>query len=339
MVSVKTPLAVTMGEPAGIGPDILLLSWIARKSLALPAFYLRGDPGFIGRRAKRLGLDVPVKVVEPEEASACFNKCLPVVATGHPVEDQPGIESAETAESVVSSIETSVQDVRDGRACGLVTNPINKAALYDAGFTFPGHTEFLGHLAERLWADGPYRPVMMIAGPDLMVVPVTIHIALRDVPEALTEDLIVETARITAQDLKQRFGFPAPRLAICGLNPHAGENGAMGTEEQTVIAPALERLKAEGIDIIGPLPADTMFHPEARETYDCALGMYHDQVLVPAKTIGFDQSVNVTLGLPFVRTSPDHGTAYSLAGTGRAKPDSFAAALRMAAVLSDPSAL
>lgn len=339
MVSVKTPLAVTCGEPAGIGPDITLLSWLARKDLALPAFYLRGDPGFLGRRAKRLGLDVPVQVVEPEEALSCFAKALPVVVTGQPMDDLPGQEQEATAQTVIASIEGAVDDTLKKRACAVVTNPINKAALYGAGFTYPGHTEFLGHLAEKLWERERVRPVMMIAGPDLMVVPVTIHIALKDVPAALTEDLIVETVRITAHDLTQRFGFPAPRIALCGLNPHAGENGAMGHEEKDVILPAIARLKEEGIEVTGPLPADTMFHPQARSTYDCAVGMYHDQVLIPAKAIGFDASVNVTLGLPFVRTSPDHGTAYQLAGTGKARPDSFAAALRMAAVLANPGAI
>ncbi|WP_417667990.1 4-hydroxythreonine-4-phosphate dehydrogenase PdxA [Roseibium sp.] len=339
MVSVKTPLAVSCGEPAGIGPDITILSWLARKDLALPAFYLRGDPGFIARRAKRMGLDVPVQLVEPGEAVGCFSKALPVVATGAPMDDRPGEEQDETAKTVIASIDGVVQDVKQGDACALVTNPINKAALYGAGFTFPGHTEYLGHLAAEHWDEGPYRPVMMIAGPELMVVPVTIHIALKDVPAALTEDLIVETVRITANDMKQRFGFPAPRIALCGLNPHAGENGTMGREEQDIIIPAANRLKDEGIDVSGPLPADTMFHPEARKTYDCALGMYHDQVLIPAKAIGFDESVNVTLGLPFVRTSPDHGTAYALAGTGKARPDSFAASLRMAAVLANPGSI
>ncbi|MEJ8475343.1 4-hydroxythreonine-4-phosphate dehydrogenase PdxA [Roseibium algae] len=339
MVSVAKPLAVTSGEPAGIGPDIMLLSWIARKARSLPAFYWRGDPDFISRRAKRIGLDIPFAVVEPEEAAACFSKCLPLVKTGDAIDDRPGEEIEDTAKSVIASIEACVHDVLKGQASGVVTNPINKAALYGAGFTFPGHTEYLGHLADKLWTEPPYHPVMMIAGPDLMVVPITIHIALKDVPEALTEDLIVKTATITANDLKHRFGFSAPRIALCGLNPHAGENGAMGLEEQTIIMPAIERLRADGIDVAGPLPADTMFHPEARRTYDCALGMYHDQVLVPAKTIGFDDSVNVTLGLPFIRTSPDHGTAYSLAGTGKARPDSFSAALRMAAVLSDPGAI
>ncbi|MBD8892709.1 4-hydroxythreonine-4-phosphate dehydrogenase PdxA [Roseibium litorale] len=335
----KISLAVTCGEPAGIGPDIALLAWSARKALGLPSFYLRADPGFIARRAKRLGLDVPILAVEPEDATSVFARSLPIVPTGSGLEDTPGIEAPASASSVIASIEASVKDVAEGRASAVVTNPINKAALYGAGFTYPGHTEFLGHLASRHWPGAPATPVMMIAGPSLMVVPITIHIAIADVPAALTQELILETARITAADLKTRFGIQSPRLAFCGLNPHAGENGAMGQEEITVITPALEILRAEGIDALGPLPADTMFHPRARETFDVALGMYHDQVLVPAKTIGFDDAVNVTLGLPFVRTSPDHGTAYSLAGTGKARPDSFAAALRMAAALSNPGAL
>lgn len=339
MVSHKAPLAVTCGEPAGIGPDITLLAWCARKELGLPAFYVRADPGFLARRAKRLGLDVPVQAVEPEEASGYFGKCLPVVPTGQALDDCPGMEKRETAENVIASIRESVADIKNGRAAGIVTNPINKSALYGAGFRFPGHTEYLGHLAEEMWSESPCKPVMMIAGPELMVVPVTIHIALKEVPAALTEELIVETARVTARDLVGRFGFEKPRLALCGLNPHAGEGGAMGTEEQTVIEPAIAALRAEGIDATGPHPADTLFHPEARKAYDCVLGMYHDQVLVPAKTIGFDDSVNVTLGLPFVRTSPDHGTAYPLAGTGTARADSFAAAVRMAAVLANPGSV
>ncbi|MFD1694503.1 4-hydroxythreonine-4-phosphate dehydrogenase PdxA [Roseibium aestuarii] len=336
----KMPVAVTMGEPAGIGPDVALMAWAARKDQSLPPFYLRADPGLLAHRAQRLGLSVPIQMVEPEDAVATFGRALPVVTGTHAIEDRPGEETSATAQDVIRSIEACVTDVRDGRAIAILTNPINKANLYSAGFDHPGHTEFLGALAERYWQpDRPVKPVMMIAGPDLMVVPVTIHIALKDVPSALTEELIVETVRIVAGDLRQRFGLPAPRLALCGLNPHAGENGTMGTEDRDVIAPAVARLQAEGIDAFGPLPADTMFHARARETYDCAIGMYHDQVLVPAKTLGFDDAVNVTLGLPFVRTSPDHGTAYGIAGTGKAKPDSFIAALRMAAILGNPDAL
>lgn len=338
MVSLKKPLAVTCGEPAGIGPDITLMAWAERKSLALPAFYVRGDPGFLVRRAQRLGLDVPIQASTPEKASKHFSKALPVVPTGDPIADCPGEEQTGTAAAVIASIVDCVADVKVGLAAAVVTNPINKAALYAAGFRLPGHTEFLGALAAEHWPGRPSSPVMMIAGPELMVIPVTIHIALKDVPRALTTQLVVETARIATADLQQRFGIAEPRLAICGLNPHAGENGEMGTEDLAVIAPAIGQLVAEGIRATGPHPADTLFHPAARKTYDCVLGMYHDQVLVPAKTIGFDDSVNVTLGLPFVRTSPDHGTAYDIAGTGQARVDSFAAALRMAAVLAEPEA-
>ncbi|ASP32363.1 4-hydroxythreonine-4-phosphate dehydrogenase PdxA [Labrenzia sp. VG12] len=336
MARSQETLAVSMGEPAGIGPDLALLAWANRKNLKLPVFYVRGDVELFRQRSARLGMDVPVEAATPEEAAGLFSRALPLVQTGPALEDRPGEEQAASAQSVVSAIEGCVDDVRKGLASSLVTCPINKSALYKTGFSFPGHTEYLGALAEKNWPGAPARPVMMIAGPDLMVVPVTIHIPLKDVPETLTTELIVETAEITAADLKTRFGFTAPRLAICGLNPHAGENGSMGTEDRDVIAPAIEQLRAKGIDASGPHPADTLFHPPARTRYDCALGMYHDQVLVPAKTIGFDDSVNVTLGLPFVRTSPDHGTAYSLAGTGRVRIDSFAASLRMADALAHP---
>lgn len=328
-----------MGEPAGIGPDLALQAWSGRKVLGLPPFYMRGDISLLYSRAKKLGLNLPIEETSPESAAEIFHKALPVVQTGPALADRPGEEQDETGSSVVAAIEESVADIARGDAAGIVTLPINKSALYRTGFSFPGHTEFLGMLAERHWPGTRARPVMMIAGPELMVVPVTIHIPIRDVPGSLNEELIVETAVITARDLRERFGFASPRLALCGLNPHAGENGTMGTEDRDVIFPAVERLKAMGIDASGPHPADTLFHPPARRTYDCALGMYHDQVLVPAKTIGFDDSVNVTLGLPFVRTSPDHGTAYGLAGKGTARVDSFAAALRMADALAHPENL
>jgi len=332
----KKPLAVSMGEPAGIGPDLALLSWANRKKLGLPPFYVRGDQQLFVERAKKIGMTPHVVPCTPKNAVTCFQKGLPVVQTGEPLSDRPGEEQEETAPSVVASIETCVEDVKSGHAAALVTSPINKAALYKTGFNFPGHTEFLGALAAKHWPGQAAEPVMMIAGPELMVVPVTIHIALKNVPAALTEALIVETGKIVAKDLRERFGFSNPRLALCGLNPHAGESGAMGTEDRDIITPAIETLKDMGIAASGPHPADTLFHPAARETYDCVLGMYHDQVLVPAKTIGFDDSVNVTLGLPFVRTSPDHGTAYSLAGTGMVRIDSFAASLRMAHALANP---
>ncbi|KZM50333.1 4-hydroxythreonine-4-phosphate dehydrogenase PdxA [Labrenzia sp. OB1] len=334
--SAKKPIAVSMGEPAGIGPDLVLLAWANRKSLHLPPFYVRGDEALIASRAETLGLNIRIDSVSPDQAAARFSKSLPIVQTGPALTDRPGEEQSETAPSVVASIEGCIDDIGSGLASSLVTNPINKAALYRTGFSYPGHTEFLGALAARHWPDAPAQPVMMIAGPELMVVPVTIHIPIKDVPAALTEDLIVETAEITARDLRTRFGYTNPRLAICGLNPHAGEDGTIGTEDRDVIAPAVARLQAAGIAATGPHSADTLFHPPARKAYDCVLGMYHDQVLIPAKTIGFDEGVNVTLGLPFVRTSPDHGTAYGLAGTGTARIDSFSAAVRLADVLANP---
>jgi len=336
MAPLQKPLAVSMGEPAGIGPDLVLQSWANRKRLKLPPFYVRGDVSLFQSRANRLELDVRIESSAPDQAAGLFAKSLPVVQTGPALSDRPGEEQADTAPSVIASIEACVEDIRAGQASALVTAPINKAALYGHGFSFPGHTEFLGALATKHWPGEPAKPVMMIAGPELMVVPVTIHIPLKDVPAAVTTDLIVETAEITATDLKTRFGYAEPRIAVCGLNPHAGENGSMGTEDRDAIEPAVARLRAKGLSVSGPHPADTLFHPAARAQYDCVLGMYHDQVLIPAKTIGFDDSVNITLGLPFVRTSPDHGTAYDVAGTGMARIDSFAASLRMADVLANP---
>lgn len=335
----QKPVAVSMGEPAGIGPELALVAWENRRALRLPPFYIRGDETLLLERAATLGLKIRIESVAPDQAVGRFSKSLPVVQTGAVLTDRPGDEQEGTAQSVVASIEGCVDDIRSGLASSLVTNPINKAALYKTGFTFPGHTEFLGALAKKHWPTEPSSPVMMIAGPELLVVPVTIHIPIKDVPSVLTEDLIVETAEITARDLTERFGYSNPRLVLCGLNPHAGENGSIGTEDRDVIAPAIARLQAKGIAASGPYSADTLFHSSARKQYDCVLGMYHDQVLIPAKTIGFDDSVNVTLGLPFVRTSPDHGTAYGLAGTGTARIDSFAAALRMANVLANPDKL
>ncbi|WP_421982600.1 4-hydroxythreonine-4-phosphate dehydrogenase PdxA [Roseibium sp.] len=335
----QSPIAVSMGEPAGIGPELSLLAWWNRKAFKLPCFYVRGDAALLDARAKRVGLKTRVISCTPEDAPKAFSKGLPVFQTGNSLADTPGEEQDAAASSVVEAIEGCVEDIRTGRASALVTNPINKAALYKTGFAFPGHTEFLGALSQKHWPGLEAKPVMMIAGPELMVVPVTIHIAIREVPDALNRQLIVDTALIAAKDLQTRFGYPNPRLAICGLNPHAGENGAMGKEDEDIVKPAIEQLKEMGIHATGPHPADTLFHAAARTQYDCVLGMYHDQVLIPAKTLGFDDSVNVTLGLPFVRTSPDHGTAYSIAGSGTARIDSFAAALRMARALSNPDLL
>jgi 4-hydroxythreonine-4-phosphate dehydrogenase len=326
------PLALTMGEPAGIGPDVTLAAWARRKALGLPAFYYLADPVFLATRARRMGLDVPIETVSAADAAAVFGRALPVVPLDSSVEVTPGAPSVATAQAVIEAIARAVGDVRAGLASAVVTAPIAKKTLYDAGFQHPGHTEFLGTLSAA-WTGEAARPVMMLAGPELKAVPVTIHIPLRDVAGALSERLIVDTARIVATDLRRRFGKPAPRIAVAGLNPHAGENGTMGDEDERIVRPAVAALRAEGIDARGPLSADTMFHAQARTTYDAALCMYHDQALIPSKTINFTETVNVTLGLAFIRTSPDHGTAFDIAGTGKADPSSLAAALRLAAEL------
>src|SRR3984893_6432268 len=323
------PLALTLGEPAGIGPDIAIKGWLSRNELKLPAFYLLGDRDFIAKRAKILGLNIELACVGAEQAVAAFASALPIVATGRVATAQPGQPDETSAEAALAPIRRAVADVIAGQASAVVTNPIAKSVLYRAGFRHPGHTEFLAELA----ASGGHapQPVMMLWSPVLAVVPVTIHLPLRDAVTTLSSDLIVSTARILVADLKARFGLAVPRLAVTGLNPHAGEDGTLGTEDQDIVAPAVEILRAEGIAVRGPLPADTLFHDAARKTYDFAICMYHDQALIPIKTIAFDDAVNVTLRLPFIRTSPDHGTAFDIAGTGRANPASLIAALRLAA--------
>jgi 4-hydroxythreonine-4-phosphate dehydrogenase len=327
------PLALTLGEPAGIGPDLTLGIWRRRIDLDLPAFYLIGNVDFLKDRARALGLDIPLSAVTPAEAGAAFERALPVVPLDLAVTAAPGKPDASSAPAAIASIRRAVADVLAGHAAGIVTNPIAKNVLYRAGFAEPGHTEFLGRLAAEATGQA-VQPVMMLWSSDLAVVPVTIHLPLREVVAALSTDLIVETGRIVARDLTARFGVMRPRIAIAGLNPHAGEAGALGEEDATIVAPAVAQLKAEGIDVLGPLPADTMFHERARATYDVALCMYHDQALIPIKTLAFDHAVNVTLGLPFVRTSPDHGTAFDIAGTGKADPSSLVAALTLAARLA-----
>ncbi|HEY8336441.1 MAG TPA: 4-hydroxythreonine-4-phosphate dehydrogenase PdxA [Tardiphaga sp.] len=323
------PLALTLGEPAGIGPDIAFAAWLRRHEQKLPPFYLLGAPDFIAARARALGLGIRLAVVSPMEAPAAFADALPVVACGPDTTAQPGHPDASSAPAAIASIRQAVADVQAGRAAAMVTNPIAKSVLYRAGFSHPGHTEFLAELAT---CDGRTpMPVMMLWSPALAVVPVTIHVSLRDAIAQLSSEMIVATARIVVADLQSRFGIARPRLAISGLNPHAGEDGSIGDEERTIIAPAIAVLRNAGIEVRGPLPADTMFHPAARATYDCAICMYHDQALIPIKTVAFDDAVNVTLGLPFIRTSPDHGTAFDIAGSGRANPSSLIAALHLAA--------
>ena len=327
------PLALTSGEPAGIGPDITLKAWLRRNELKLPAFYWLGDAASLDRRAKALGLNVRLAEVSPEDAGRTFAQALPVVATGHTATAQPGHPDDSSAGAAIASIRQAVGNVMAGQAGAVVTNPIAKNVLYRAGFRHPGHTEYLAELAATS-ASTP-QPVMMLWSPALAVVPVTIHVSLREALAQLSSDLIVTTARIAAAELKSHFGIARPRLAVSGLNPHAGEDGSLGTEDQTIVAPAVNRLRGEGLEIRGPLPADTMFHEAARRTYDCAICMYHDQALIPIKTLAFEDAVNVTLGVPFIRTSPDHGTAFDIAGTGKANPSSLIAALRLAARMAD----
>jgi 4-hydroxythreonine-4-phosphate dehydrogenase len=327
------PLALTLGEPAGIGPDITLIAWQRRVELRLPPFYVLADPQLLMRRAERLGLDVPVALAVPETAGAAFATVLPVVDLNLRVSAQPGRPDSSSAAAAIAAIRRAVEDVLGGAAGAMVTNPVAKNVLYQSGFAEPGHTEYLAKLTEEL-TGARVRPVMMLWSPELAVVPVTIHLPLKEVPQRLTVDLLAETGRIVARDLQRRFGIARPRLAVAGLNPHAGEEGALGDEDRSVVQVAVERLAAEGFEVRGPLPADSMFHPAARERYDVALCMYHDQALIPIKTLAFDHAVNVTLGLPFVRTSPDHGTAFDIAGTGRADPGSLVAAIHLAARLA-----
>ena len=332
------PVALTLGDPAGIGPDITLGAWQRLHGAAEGApdsvpFFVLADPDLVQARAQRLGADVPIKVIgAPCEAMACFARALPVLPLANKADVAAGQPDPQTAPAILEAISRAVALTLEGKAAAVVTNPIAKQVLYRAGFAHPGHTEFLGALARQ--AGFQASPVMMLAGGGLRVGPVTIHIPLSQVPARLTTERIVETAQIVAAGLVTHFGISRPRLALAGLNPHAGEEGTMGREDMEVVAPAVRALQQAGINASGPLPADTMFHQAARQTYDVALGMYHDQVLIPLKTLAFDEGVNVTLGLPFVRTSPDHGTAFAIAGTGRAASTSLIAALKLAGALA-----
>jgi 4-hydroxythreonine-4-phosphate dehydrogenase len=331
--SIVRPLALTLGEPAGIGPDLALAVWQRRAEYDIPPFYVIGDGDFLRRRAERLGLKVPIAEGAPDTAVKAFPAALPVLPVAEKPSALPGRPDQSSAPAAIASIRRAVADVMAGHAAAVVTNPIAKNVLYKSGFAEPGHTEFLAKLVQETTGQ-TLRPVMLLWAPELAVVPVTIHLPLRDIFHELSADLIVETGRIVARDLHTRFRIARPRLAIAGLNPHAGEDGTLGEEDRTIVAPAVARLTAAGIDARGPLPADSMFHESARAGYDAALCMYHDQALIPIKTLAFDHAVNVTLGLPFVRTSPDHGTAFDIAGTGKADPKSLIAALRLAARLA-----
>jgi 4-hydroxythreonine-4-phosphate dehydrogenase len=322
-----------MGEPAGVGGDITLDAYAHRQDDgndgALPPFFVIDCPDRLSALAARLGLSVTIReIASPEDACAVFPEALPVLRQDLPVPVPPGRADPANGSAVLASIERAVALARAGRAGGVVTNPINKAVLKAAGFPHPGHTEFLGELA------GGATPVMMLACPGLRVVPVTIHLSLRDAVDALRREDIVTLGRLTAEGLRENFGIDRPRLAVAALNPHAGENGVMGREEIDIIAPAVADLRALGIDASGPAPTDTLFHEAARARYDAALCMTHDHALIPLKTIDFSGGVNITLGLPFIRTSPDHGTAFDIAGTGKADATSLRAALRMASEMA-----
>ena len=314
-------LALTMGDPAGIGGELTVSAWRTLRQGG-PAFVAIDDP------ARLAG--IPVRPVETlAEAAAVFPEALPVLPQRLAAAAMPGRPDRANAAATVASIERAVRLAQAGEAAAVVTNPISKAVLYAAGFPHPGHTEFLGALT------GCARPVMMLANDFLRVVPVTVHVSLRAALDSLSTEAVVATARITAAALRDQFGIVAPRLAVAGLNPHAGEGGAMGVEEATLIAPAVATLQEEGIAATGPHPPDTMFTPAARSGYDAAICMYHDQALIPLKTLDMASGVNVTLGLPIIRTSPDHGTAFDIAGEGRADPASLIAALRLAATLAE----
>ena len=323
------PLALTMGEPAGIGGEITLKAWLARAS-GVPVFYAIDDPVRLSALAAKLGWRVPVRpIAAPAEAATVFSDALPVLPLDGAAVAQPSRPEPGDSRLVIGAIDRAVADVRAGGAAALVTNPINKEALYRAGFRHPGHTEYLAELAG---IDG--EAVMMLASPHLRVVPVTIHLALRQAIDTLSSAAIVHAGRVTAAALRRDFGVAEPVLALAGLNPHAGEGGSLGREDIEIVAPAVAALRGAGIDARGPLAADTMFHAAARNGYDAALCMYHDQALIPVKTLDFDAAVNVTLGLPFIRTSPDHGTAFDIAGKGIARPDSLIAALKLAAAMA-----
>jgi 4-hydroxythreonine-4-phosphate dehydrogenase len=328
------PLALTQGDPSGIGPELTLKAWLKTHDKPdAPPFLAVANPDRLAAIARDLDLKVPVKIVAGAEAAPVFRHALPVYALNHSVAGKPGTPDVRDAAGTIASIETCVRLIRAGEASAIVTNPIAKELFYRASFCHPGHTEFLAELAERYFGERA-RAVMLIWSPQLAVVPATIHVPLARVPALLTRQLLAETGVIVAEGLASRFGIKKPRLAFTGLNPHAGEGGTMGREEIEVIAPALADLAAAGLAVSGPHAADSLFRPSARKSYDAVVAMHHDQALIPVKTVAFERAVNVTLGLPLIRTSPDHGTAFDIAGKGTADPASLIAALRLAGKLA-----
>ena len=326
MTGAAHPVAVSLGDPAGIGPELIGETWAQRRSLGLPPFFVVGGRGVLARAGKHRGLDVPIAAVaSPEEAADVFAQALPVLGDFDGPYG-PGEPDRDGARLALHSLDEAIALAQSGAASALVTMPVAKSELAGVGFGHPGQTEYLAHKSGMPSRDA----VMMLAGPSLRAVPLTVHCALAEVPGRITVELIRHRGRILAKALQRDFGIDAPRIAVCGLNPHAGENGRMGKEEERVIAPGIAALREEGIDATGPHPADAIFTHRARETYDAALAMYHDQALIPLKALDFDEGVNVTLGLPIVRTSPDHGTAFPIAGQGIADPGATIAAIRMA---------
>ncbi|VEJ45167.1 4-hydroxythreonine-4-phosphate dehydrogenase PdxA [Bartonella vinsonii] len=329
-------LVVSGGDPAGIGPEIALKAWALRVTRQVPPFVMLADPDVIRSRAHFLKIDVEIESVSTNNPTQNFQTALPIIPLKNRQSTQLGLPLPNNAAGIIEAIKRGVQLVQSGHACALVTCPIAKKNLYKAGFKFLGHTEFLADLAHKT-SNNRYHPVMMLSGPRLKTVPITVHVPFKEVPSQLSRHVIIQTALITEHDLRTRFKITSPRLAVAGLNPHAGEEGTMGKEDIEIITPAIEFLKEKGLNIVGPLPADTMFHESARKTYDVALCMYHDQALIPVKTLDFDTTVNITLGLPFIRTSPDHGTAFDIADKGIASPESFIAALKLANQLAENS--
>ena len=323
----NTPLALTMGDPAGIGGELTLKAWQARRG-GRP-FAVLDDPARLASLAAQLWLAVPIQVVDSiGAAGAVFATALPVLRQSLAAPVQAGTPNPANAVAVIASIERATKLTLAGEAAAVVTNPIHKSTLYGAGFAYPGHTEFLAALTNT------DLPVMMLASPDLKVVPITVHASLRRMLGMITVERIVAVTRVTAQALQRHWGLPAPRIAMAGLNPHAGEDGTMGDEEVTIIAPAIAQLRAEGFNVTGPFAADSLFTPAARTGYDVAMGMYHDQALIPLKTLDMTHGVNITLGLPILRTSPDHGTAFNIAGQGIADAASLIAAIDLASDLA-----
>ncbi|MCP2679894.1 4-hydroxythreonine-4-phosphate dehydrogenase PdxA [Maricaulaceae bacterium NA33B04] len=318
------PLALTLGDPDGIGPEIALKAWQHHQTSPF-RYAIHANREQLSAYAASLGIAAPVAISAPQEAQDAFTDGLPVLP----------IEHAETAAgTALASINAAVEASLAGTASGVVTNPISKAVMYEAGFKFPGHTEYLAHLSADAPLDGARGPVMMLAGGGLRCALVTIHQSLRSAIDSLTPERIIHTTTVTAEAVKRDFAIKRPRLAIAGLNPHAGEGGSLGAEEIEIVEPAVTALQEAGFDVFGPLPPDTMFHAEARAGYDAAICLYHDQGLIPVKTLDFHGGVNVTLGLPMIRTSPDHGTAFDIAGKGIARPDSLIAAIELAAELA-----